>query len=77
MRRFTAITAGALVLAFPVHGFAKGGAGFGRSNSDFVNIVPALPEPEVSPHSILGGCGRRHHCDPGMHKPHGPADMEK
>ena len=74
MRRFTAIFAAALVLASPVHGWAKGGAGFGRS-SNFVKAVPTLAEPESSPRSISGGCGSRRHCDPHMHRYRGPTDM--
>jgi hypothetical protein len=74
MRRFTAIIAVALVLASPVHGWAKGGANFGRS-SNFVKAVPTLAEPESSPSSIWGGCGSRHHCDAHMYRFRGPADM--
>jgi len=71
MRGSTAIVA-ALLFASPMPGLAKGGAGFGRSpHPDIVNIVP----PESSSSSILGGCGRRHHCHPEMHRGRGPADI--
>jgi hypothetical protein len=76
MRRFTVIVAAALALASPVHGWAKGGAGFGRSsNPNFVKVVPSLAEPESSPRSILDGCSPRRHCDLHMHRVRGPADM--
>ena len=76
MRRFTAIIVAALVLASPVHGWAKGGANFGRSSSpNLVKVVPPLAEPESSPRSILGGCGSRRHCNSQMQRFRGPTDM--
>jgi len=76
MRRFIAIIVAALMLAPPVHGWAKGGANFGRS-SNFVKAVPTLAEPDSSPRSLSNGCSRRRYCDPQMHRFHGPADMSR
>jgi hypothetical protein len=72
MRRFTALIAAALVLASPVHGWARGGGGFGRS---YGSAGPPPPEAASSPASISIGCGPKRYRDPQTHQCRGPADF--
>jgi hypothetical protein len=74
MRRFTALVAAALALAAPAHGLAKGGY-VRLPEPKIVGAGRAIPEPELMPSQILGGCGARRYRDPEAHRCRSPADI--
>jgi hypothetical protein len=74
MRRFTALIAAALALAAPAPGLAKGGY-VRLPEPKIVRAGPPIPESELSPGQILGGCGAKRYRDPQTHKCRGPADF--
>ena len=75
MRRFTAVIVAALVLAAPSQALARGG--YVYATPKIVRAGPPIPELELSPSLILGGCGARRYRDPVTHTCRGPADTGK
>jgi hypothetical protein len=75
MRSFTAVVVAAvLALAAPTPASAKGGY-VRLPEPRIVRAGPPLPDLELSPGQILGGCGARRYRDAETHKCRGPADV--
>jgi hypothetical protein len=74
MRRYTTLVVAALALAVPAHGLAKGGS-MRLPEPKVVRAGPPIPDVELSPSQILGGCGPKRTRDPVTHKCRGPADV--
>jgi hypothetical protein len=71
MRRFAALVAAALV---PTPAIAKGGY-VRLPEPKLVRAGVPIPDLELSPGQILGGCGAKRYRDPVTHKCRGPADF--
>jgi hypothetical protein len=74
MRRFTALAAAVLVLALPAAASAKGGY-VRLPEPKVVRAGVPVPEFDVSPGQILGGCGAKRYRDSVTHRCRGPADI--
>ncbi|MGA9949492.1 MAG: hypothetical protein WBQ24_14670 [Xanthobacteraceae bacterium] len=73
MRRFVALVAAALALAAPTSAMAK--SGYVRlPEPRLVRAGVPIPDSELSPNQILGGCGPKRVRDQITHKCRGPAD---
>jgi hypothetical protein len=74
MRCFAALVAAALALAAPTSAIAK--SGYVRlPEPKVVRAGVPIPDLQLSPSQILGGCGARRYRDPVTHKCRGPADI--
>jgi hypothetical protein len=75
MRSFTAVVVAAvLALAASTPALAKGGY-VRLPEPKIIRAGPPLPDLELSPSQIFGGCGARRYRDPQTHKCRGPADF--
>jgi hypothetical protein len=74
MRRFAALLVAALALMAPARGLAK--SGYVRlPEPRLVRAGVPIPDLELWPSQILGGCGAKRYRDPSTHKCRGPADI--
>jgi hypothetical protein len=74
MRRSTLLAVAALVLMTPGESLAKGGY-VRLPEPKVVRAGVPIPDFEVSPSQILGGCGAKRVRDAVTHKCRGPADI--
>jgi hypothetical protein len=74
MRRFTAFLLVALMFAAPAKVFAKGGY-VRLPEPKLIGTGPPIPDLQLSPSPVLGGCGTKRYRDPETHKCRGPADF--
>jgi hypothetical protein len=74
MRRFAALLVAALALMAPARGLAK--SGYVRlPEPRLVRAGVPIPDLELWPSQILGGCGAKRYRDPSTHKCREPADI--